>query len=76
MHLPEPIYRAVPYTYVTSGALVGMVFKQPAGIVSAMLLVMAGLYIFNARITKRIRRHELGVYRRCEMAHTCDNRIH
>jgi hypothetical protein len=36
---------------------------------------MAGLQIFDARITKRVRRHELGHYRRCEMAHTCDNRV-
>jgi hypothetical protein len=75
MHLPDPLYRALPYLCVIMGMLIALLLSHPIAIFSAALLIMAGLQIFDARITKRVRRHELGHYRRCEMAHTCDNRV-
>lgn len=74
MHLPEPLYRALPYSYVIAGVVIALLFNQPIAIFGAVLLVMAGLQIFDMRITKRVRRNELGHFRRCEMAHTCEKR--
>lgn len=76
MHLPDPLYRALPYANVIGGMLIALIVSHPAGIFCAAMLILYGLYIFDARITKRVRRYELGHYRRCEMAHTCENRVH
>lgn len=52
-HLPEPLYRHLPNICIVSGTGIAITMENTVGVISSLLLVMAGLFIFNFRIEFR-----------------------
>lgn len=74
-HIPDSLYHALPYLYVMAGVAVPLMIDHPLAKLSALALAGVGLWVFSARLTNRVIKRHLGHYRRCEMAHTCPNRV-
>jgi hypothetical protein len=73
-HLPDPIYRYIPFMYVISGVSILLMTRQPIALFSGLLLVAAGLLVFYSRLENRITTQELRGYKQCAQALTCANR--
>lgn len=50
-HLPEIVYEHLPNIYVVVGVGVALSIEHPIGVISSLLLVATGLYIFNVRLS-------------------------
>jgi hypothetical protein len=48
--LPKKIYRHLPDLYVLSGIFVLLNIDHPIGVLSGVLLVAAGLFVFHFRL--------------------------
>ena len=73
-HVPDALYVKLPFLYVLGGMCVLLLVRHPLAELSGSLLVIAGLFVFNSRLTHRVKRQEMGAYGRCEMSHTCERR--
>lgn len=73
-HIPEPIYHQLPNLYVILGVAVAAIASHPVAVVASVALVGKGLHAFSGRIHHRVKKRDIGIYRRCEMAHTCQER--
>lgn len=51
--IPRKIYEWLPTAYVSSGAALLTYFPEGIGKPSALLLVCAGVFVFNMRINRR-----------------------
>ena len=73
-HLPDPVYRYMPFLYVIAGVAVLLITGQPIALFSGLVLVAAGLIVFYSRLENRITTQELRSYKQCAQALTCANR--
>ena len=73
-HVPDSVYAKLPHLYVIGGLGAVLFIDHPAAVASGVLLVVAGLSVFNYRLTHRIKKKDMGAFGRCEMAHTCERR--
>ena len=49
-HLPKFAYEHLPNIYIIVGVGVALSITHPIGVVSSLLMVATGLYIFNIRL--------------------------
>ena len=54
--IPKPIYDFLPTIYVVAGALLAAEFHEGIGKGAALVLVLAGVLVFNMRINGRVER--------------------
>ena len=73
-HVSDSVYAKLPHLYVIGGLCAVLLIDHPAAVASGVLLVVAGLSVFNYRLTHRIKKKDMGAFGRCEMAHTCERR--
>jgi len=53
--IPKPIYDFLPTIYVAAGALLAAEFHEGVGKGAALVLVLAGVLVFNMRLNSRVR---------------------
>jgi hypothetical protein len=73
-HLPNSVYRYVPFAYVIAGVSTLLLVGNLIGVFSGLLLVIAGLLVFYSRLENRITTQELMNYKQCAQALTCPNK--
>lgn len=49
VHLPDPLYRHLPNICIVSVTAIAINMKNTVGVISSLLLLMGGLFIFNFR---------------------------
>jgi hypothetical protein len=52
-HLPIKVYRHLPDLYVLAGLFVALNIHHPIGVLSSLLLIGAGLFVFHYRLQHR-----------------------
>jgi hypothetical protein len=57
MHLPRPLYEAVPLIYIAGGLVSMLLIEAPFSVISACLFACASWMVWRMRKDNRSRRH-------------------